>query len=56
VQRARGYRHTFVHGTEVARDDEDTGARPGRLLRGCQPGPGGRTLNPKRFAPGDLQA
>jgi hypothetical protein len=24
------------------------------LLRGFQPGPGGRTLNPKRFAPGDL--
>jgi N-acyl-D-aspartate/D-glutamate deacylase len=56
VQRARGYRHTFVHGTEVARDGEDTGARPGRLLRGFQPGPGGRTLSPKRFAPGDLRA
>jgi N-acyl-D-aspartate/D-glutamate deacylase len=40
VQRARGYRHTFVHGTEVARDGEDTGARPGRLLRGFQAGPG----------------
>ncbi len=54
VQRARGYRHTFVHGTEVARDGEDTSARPGRLLRGFQPGPGGRTLSPKRFAPCDL--
>ena len=56
VQRARGYRHTFVHGTEVARDGEDTGARPGRLLRGFQTGPGGRALNPNRLAPGDLHA
>jgi N-acyl-D-aspartate/D-glutamate deacylase len=56
VQRARGYRHTFVHGTEVTRDGEDTGARPGRLLRGFQRGPGGRTLNPKRLAPVDLHA
>jgi N-acyl-D-aspartate/D-glutamate deacylase len=54
VQRARGYRHTFVHGTEVARDGEDTGARPGRLLRGFQTGPGGRALSPHRLAPGDL--
>ncbi len=44
VQRSKGYRHTFVHGTEVARDGEDTGARPGRLLRGFQSGPGGRSL------------
>jgi N-acyl-D-aspartate/D-glutamate deacylase len=56
VQRARGYRHTFVHGTEVARDGEDTGARPGRLLRGFQTGPGGRVLSPKRLTPGDPQA
>ena len=54
VQRARGYRHTFVHGTEVARDGEDTGARPGRLLRGFQAGPGGRALNPRRIAPGEF--
>ena len=54
VQRARGYRHTFVHGTEVARDGEDTGARPGRLLRGFQTGPSGRVLSPNRLAPGDL--
>ena len=54
VQRARGYRHTFVHGTEVARDGEDTGARPGRLLRGFQTGPGGRALSPNRLAPNDL--
>ena len=34
LQRARGYRHTFVAGTEVLRDDELTGATPGRLIRG----------------------
>jgi N-acyl-D-aspartate/D-glutamate deacylase len=56
VQRAKGYRHTFLHGTEVARDGEDTGERPGRLLRGFQRGPGGRSLNPKRLAPGDVHA
>ena len=56
VQRARGYRHTFVGGTEVARDGEDTGARPGRLLRGFQSGPGGRVLSPNRLAPGELPA
>ena len=33
IQRARGYRHTFVAGTETLRDDEHTGALPGRLLR-----------------------
>jgi N-acyl-D-aspartate/D-glutamate deacylase len=33
MQRARGYRHTFVAGTEIVRDDEHTGALPGRLLR-----------------------
>ena len=36
VQRARGYRHTFVAGTEVARDGELTGAYPGRLVRGAR--------------------
>jgi N-acyl-D-aspartate/D-glutamate deacylase len=56
VQRAKGYRHTFVRGIEVARDGEDTGARPGRLLRGFQTGPGGRALSPRRLAPGDLVA
>jgi N-acyl-D-aspartate/D-glutamate deacylase len=54
VQRAKGYRHTFVRGIEVARDGEDTGARPGRLLRGRQAGPGGRTLNSKRLSPGHI--
>ncbi len=53
VQRARGYRHTFVHGTEVARNGEDTGARPGRLLRGFQAGPDGQVHSPIRLASGD---
>jgi N-acyl-D-aspartate/D-glutamate deacylase len=33
IQRAQGYRHTFVAGTETLRDDEHTGALPGKLLR-----------------------
>ncbi|MGE3619941.1 MAG: amidohydrolase family protein [Acidimicrobiia bacterium] len=33
VQRAHGYIATVVDGTIVRRDDADTGARPGRLLR-----------------------
>jgi N-acyl-D-aspartate/D-glutamate deacylase len=33
VQRAKGYRHTFVAGIETYRDGEPTGALPGRLLR-----------------------
>ena len=33
VQRARGYRHTFVAGREMLRDDEHTGEMAGRLLR-----------------------
>jgi len=36
VQRADGYRHTFVAGVEVMRDGEATGALPGRLLRGAR--------------------
>jgi N-acyl-D-aspartate/D-glutamate deacylase len=39
IQRASGYRHTFVAGVEVQRDGELTGERPGRLLRGEQPAP-----------------
>ena len=54
VQRSKGYRHTFVHGTEVARDGEDTGSRPGRLVRGFRPGPGGHGLGANRLAPGRL--
>ncbi|MFM8862207.1 MAG: amidohydrolase family protein, partial [Acidimicrobiia bacterium] len=34
VQRASGYRATIVAGTITRRDDTDTGARPGRLVRG----------------------
>ena len=36
IQRASGYRHTFVSGVETVRDDELTGERPGRLVRGAQ--------------------
>lgn len=34
VQRASGYRATIVAGIVTRRDDADTGARPGRLVRG----------------------
>jgi N-acyl-D-aspartate/D-glutamate deacylase len=34
MQDARGYAATIVAGVVTRRDDEDTGARPGRLLRG----------------------
>ncbi|MEW6271983.1 MAG: amidohydrolase family protein [Thermodesulfobacteriota bacterium] len=40
LQRARGYRATIVSGEVVRRDGEETGARPGRLVRGAQPPPG----------------
>ena len=36
LQQARGYRHTFVAGEETLRDDEFTGALPGRLIRGAR--------------------
>ncbi|MDH3451861.1 MAG: amidohydrolase family protein [Gammaproteobacteria bacterium] len=36
LQRSKGYLHTFVKGVEVTADGEDTGARPGRLMRGAQ--------------------
>jgi N-acyl-D-aspartate/D-glutamate deacylase len=36
IQRAVGYRHTFVSGVETIRADELTGERPGRLVRGAQ--------------------
>ena len=39
VQRASGYDATIVAGEIVRRHDEDTGARPGRLIRGAQPVP-----------------
>ena len=39
LQRADGYVHTFVAGTEVRTGGESTGATPGRLVRGAQPAP-----------------
>jgi N-acyl-D-aspartate/D-glutamate deacylase len=33
VQRAKGYRHTFLGGVETLCEDQHTGALPGRLLR-----------------------
>ncbi|MFN0025762.1 MAG: N-acyl-D-amino-acid deacylase family protein [Acidimicrobiales bacterium] len=36
VQRATGYRHTFVAGVEVAANGEATGALPGTLVRGAR--------------------
>jgi N-acyl-D-amino-acid deacylase len=37
IQRSRGYAATVKRGVVVREDDESTGARPGRLLRGPQP-------------------
>jgi N-acyl-D-amino-acid deacylase len=39
IQRARGYRHTFVAGTETFTDGKSTGAKPGKLIRGTQEPP-----------------
>lgn len=39
VQRARGYVATIKRGVLVRDHDEPTGERPGRLVRGPQPGP-----------------
>jgi N-acyl-D-aspartate/D-glutamate deacylase len=36
VQRATGYRHTFVAGVETYADGQWTGATPGRLVRGAR--------------------
>ncbi len=33
IQRAKGYRHTFVSGTEIICNDEQTGNLPGKLIR-----------------------
>lgn len=33
VQRAQGYRHTFVSGKRTVRDDDHTGELPDKLLR-----------------------
>jgi len=40
VQQAEAFRSTIVAGEETRADGEDTGARPGRLVRGARPGPG----------------
>jgi N-acyl-D-aspartate/D-glutamate deacylase len=40
IQHAEGYRATIVSGAVVAVDGIPTGALPGRLVRGPQPGPG----------------
>ena len=39
IQKADGYRHTFVAGIEVMREGEATGALPGKLLRGARAAP-----------------
>jgi N-acyl-D-aspartate/D-glutamate deacylase len=39
VQQADGWRSTIVAGEETRADGEDTGARPGRLVRGARPSP-----------------
>ena len=39
LQEAEGYLATVVAGTAVREHDADTGARPGRLVRGAQPAP-----------------
>lgn len=39
LQRATGYQHMFVAGTEIMAAGESTGATPGRLVRGAQPAP-----------------
>lgn len=36
IQRARGYRYTVVAGVITRKDDADTGARPGKLVRGMR--------------------
>jgi N-acyl-D-amino-acid deacylase len=36
MQDAKGYVATIVAGTVTRRDDQDTGARPGRLVRGAR--------------------
>lgn len=39
LQRADGYLHTIVAGKETYASGEETGALPGRLVRGAQPAP-----------------
>ena len=40
LQRADGYRHTFVKGVEIMHNGESTGATPGGVIRGPQAAPG----------------
>lgn len=37
LQSAQGYLHTFVAGVKTRQNDQDTGARPGRVIRGAAP-------------------
>ncbi|MFM7508242.1 MAG: amidohydrolase family protein, partial [Actinomycetota bacterium] len=39
IQRAKGYGATVCNGVPVRLDDESTGERPGRLVRGTRPAP-----------------
>ncbi len=39
LQRADGYRHTFVKGVEIMHNGESTGATPGGVVRGAQVAP-----------------
>ncbi|MEX2207606.1 MAG: amidohydrolase family protein [Myxococcota bacterium] len=39
VQKAHGYRATLVSGEVIFRDGQETGARPGKLIRGAQSAP-----------------
>jgi len=39
IQRATGYGATVCAGVPVRLDDEPTGERPGRLVRGTRPAP-----------------
>jgi N-acyl-D-amino-acid deacylase len=39
IQKARGYKLTILRGQIVRQDDEATGVRPGRLVRGAQEAP-----------------
>jgi N-acyl-D-aspartate/D-glutamate deacylase len=40
IQLASGYDATIVRGVIIGREDTETGARPGRLVRGPQAAPG----------------
>jgi N-acyl-D-aspartate/D-glutamate deacylase len=51
VQRARGYRTTFVAGTPVMIDGDATGAQPGNLVRGARAAHGAPTARGANAAP-----